>query len=229
MQMVQSVILMVLPALLASKFAFGKYFEPLRLKKPNTTDLLLAFAFAFLVLPAIAMFTNLNNAVHLPDFMNGFEVWARAKESEIAVLTEQMLATDSINGLIINIIIIALGAAVGEELLFRGFIQKVFETKMNYHLAIWLTAFIFAAIHVQFFGIVPRMLLGAAFGYMAVWSGSLWLPVLAHFTNNAIGIVGFYLNHNSIVGVETDHFSYSIGIFSLFASLLILFLIKKKE
>ena len=65
------------------------------------------------------------------------------------------------------------------------------------HMAIWVTAILFSAIHMQFLGFIPRMLMGALFGYMFVWTGTLWIPILMHFTNNAFAISAYYLMANS--------------------------------
>ena len=85
-------------------------------------------------------------------------------------------------------------AAISEELIFRRVIQKLIQKHSNnIHLAIWITAFLFSAIHLQFYGFVPRMLLGAVLGYMYFWSGSIWMPIIAHFTNNFIGVTLAFL------------------------------------
>ena len=82
---------------------------------------------------------------------------------------------------------------IGEEMLFRGTIQRIFsEGKVNTHIAVWCSAFIFSALHFQLFGFIPRMLLGAFFGYLYVWSGSLWLPILAHALNNSLSTLTYY-------------------------------------
>jgi hypothetical protein len=95
-----------------------------------------------------------------------------------------------------NIFLIALIPAFGEELFFRGAVQGIIQEKMNVKFAIWITAIVFSAIHMQFYGFLPRMLLGAFFGYLLFWSENLWLPIAAHFTNNAVAIVFYYLKYN---------------------------------
>ena len=103
----------------------------------------------------------------LPSFFSSIENWMKYKEIEAEILTKQLLVMSSIEGLVINLIIIAVIPAVGEELIFRGCIQKIFTTwTNNYHLGIWIAAILFSAIHFQFYGFIPRMLLGALFGYL---------------------------------------------------------------
>jgi membrane protease YdiL (CAAX protease family) len=125
-------------------------------------------------------------------------------------------------------VVIALLAAICEELFFRGLLQKTLSEHINQHTAIWVTALIFSAVHFQFYGFLPRMLLGAAFGYMVVWSGSLWLPILAHFINNAVGVIAFFIakkqNFNfDIENVGAEN-SWYIGL--LFVPICIYFLIR---
>ena len=74
-------------------------------------------------------------------------------------------------------------------------IQRAIVTlPVNAHVAIWVTAIIFSAVHMQFFGFVPRMILGALFGYLAYWSGSLWLPIIAHAFNNMCAAAGMWVS-----------------------------------
>jgi membrane protease YdiL (CAAX protease family) len=87
----------------------------------------------------------------------------------------------------INLIMIAVLPALGEEFIFRGVFQKIFCRLFGSgHIAIWITAFIFSFVHLQFFGFLPRFILGLLFGYLFYWSRTLWLPVIAHFVNNAV-------------------------------------------
>jgi len=96
--------------------------------------------------------------------------------------------------MILNLFIIAILPAVGEEFFFRGVLQKILiRLFKSVHVAIWVTAFIFSAIHFQFFGFVPRFILGLIFGYLFFWSGTLWLPVISHFINNAVPVIMSYI------------------------------------
>ena len=101
-------------------------------------------------------------------------------------------------------------AGLSEEIFFRGFIQRLFiENKLNHHLAIWFTAILFSAIHLQFFGFVPRVLLGAVLGYLYFYSGNLWLSIIAHTVNNGFAVVMAYitgsLESDPISNLENDY------------------------
>src|SRR5690606_9694418 len=100
----------------------------------------------------------------------------------------------SYSALAINLLMIAIIPAIGEELLFRGGIQNIFyKWFKNPHIAIWAAAILFSAIHVQFYGFIPRMLLWALFGYLLVWGKSIWYPIIGHFINNGSAVVTAFI------------------------------------
>ncbi len=130
-----------------------------------------------------------NQQMTFPPFLQGLENWMKAKEAEATAMTHLLLSTTSYGGLAFNLLLIAVIASVGEEFTFRGVLQPIFKRWTgNGHAAVWITALIFSAIHLQFYGFLPRMLMGVIFGYLYLWSKNIWLPVLAHFINNA-GVV----------------------------------------
>ncbi len=225
--LIQQIFVFALPAIIAAKLAFGNVKQSLLLDTVNCKGVLWAILFIIIAIPAIDTLAQLNTKIHLPNFLSDIETWMRETEAQTNAITERLLYVSTIKELIINILIIALAAAISEELLFRGFLQRIFEEKFNHHVAIWTTAFIFSAIHFQFLGFIPRMLLGASFGYMAVWSRSLWVPIIAHFLNNAIGVVAAYLNNNQIVDIELENFSYTAGAISFTLSILIMYIMRR--
>ena len=178
-----------------------KPFRWLRMDVPvQWQNILLAVVIMVCAVPGINLLADLNSRVELPKSLEFIEQILKSQEEAAAALTERFLQADNIGGLLINIGLMALLPALSEELSFRGTLQqiiykdqsgKVQSTKV--HLAIWITAFIFSAIHMQFYGFVPRMLLGAMFGYVFVWSGSLWVPITMHFVNNGLAVLVYYL------------------------------------
>jgi uncharacterized protein len=150
-----------------------------------------------------------NQNIHFPDFfpnfLKSFETWARAQEDQLAELSKMLTKFNSIGELLIAFVVIALLAGVCEEFLFRGIVQtELFRGTKNIHLSIWVAAILFSAIHVQFFGFIPRLLLGALFGYLFYWSGNLIVPMFAHFVNNAFSILMIYLDQMKIVDTNFD-------------------------
>lgn len=169
-----------------------------------TPVLLTAFAVvAFMGLNSI--FIEWNSNVHLPESAKAIEEWAREYESAAEVLTKFLTTFDSEAQLIIALIVIAVLPAIGEEIVFRGLVQNEFlRATKNIHLSIWIAAFLFSAIHFQFFGFVPRLLLGALFGYLYYWSGNLWMAILAHFVNNGLSVIAMYLYQKGTFTFDLD-------------------------
>ena len=133
-------------------------------------------------------------------------MWARDAEDRTAKLTEVMTSFSSVSDLFIGLAVIALLPAIGEELVFRGLFQnELFRGSGNIHVSIWVSAIIFSAIHIQFYGFIPRVLLGALFGYLYFWSGNLLIPMLAHFTNNGFSVMMIYFNQKELAGVDLEN------------------------
>lgn len=163
------------------------YFQ-LNLVDPRIIFLgILAFFTAY---PFIAVVSSWNEGMQLPEALQGVERWMRESEELLKDTTLRMLGSSSIPQLISNLIVIALIPAIGEELTFRGVIQQGLAKYLkNEHVAVWLAATIFSAIHVQFFGFFPRLLLGVLLGYIFLYGRSLIASIFCHFMNNAIIIV----------------------------------------
>ena len=155
------------------------------------------FGYIFLAMlsfmPLMSLIGHWNESLQLPDNMQSLQRWMERSEKESADLIKVIIMESSVSGFLYNIVILALIPAIGEELLFRGVLQKIMGRWLsNQHVVIWLVAIIFSAIHLQFFGFVPRMLLGAFFGYLYVWSKNIVLPIFGHFVNNAGATIGAF-------------------------------------
>lgn len=135
-----------------------------------------------------------NENMTLPSFLSGIEEWMKEREDIAAGLTESFLLVEGIPGFLVNILMIAIIPAFGEEFFFRGILQKLFgKWFKSTHLAVILASIIFSALHFQFYGFFPRLVLGLIFGYLYAWSGNLWYPIIAHLINNLIPVIGFYI------------------------------------
>ena len=198
-QFTQSAAMFLLPPLC---LAYLWSQEPMKWLKVDNFQSFKVSGFAVLLmlvaLPAINLLSHLNQQITLPAFLEPLEQWMKTSEESANALTEQFLSVTTFGGLIINLLLMALLPAVAEELTFRGVLQRLFQPSTMLqnstpHLAIWCSAILFSAIHLQFYGFIPRMLMGALFGYMLVWTGSLWVPILMHFTNNAIAILLYFV------------------------------------
>lgn len=166
-----------------------------------TVGLTVLIAISFMVVNSAVGEWNMNL-----DFGNsGFAEWAKRSEEQLKVLTEHLTNFNSASHFIFAFIVIAIIPAIGEELIFRGLIQNLFVKAFNnHHVAIWVTGFVFAAIHMQFFGLAPRMLLGVLFGYMYHWSGNLSVAMIAHLVNNGFALTALYLAQSEIIEVSPE-------------------------
>ncbi|MBN2237746.1 MAG: CPBP family intramembrane metalloprotease [Bacteroidales bacterium] len=164
---------------------------------PKLSLVLLALLIGFVSYPIGELIIEWNSSLSFPDFLSGLEQWMRSMEAKAAETASLFLSTSSWSGFLINLLMMAVLAGLGEELLLRGVIQPLFiRWTKNAHAGIWLAAAFFSFLHFQFFGFVPRMLLGALFGYYYYWSKNLWIPILAHIINNGI-IVSYAFYHAS--------------------------------
>jgi len=160
-------------------------------------------AVAFTV--ADSVFIDWNAHVQFPEFLKGFETWARDYEDRAEALTKYLTAFSSPGYFLLAFFVVAILPGFCEELVFRGLIQtQLVKMTKNAHVAIWLSAILFSAFHLQFFGFVPRMLLGALFGYLYYWSGNLFMSMFAHFFNNGLMVVMLYLNQRGLSDVDVD-------------------------
>lgn len=184
--------LIVVPALFMARNG-RPVAEFFRNKKTEWVPVLITFFAVILFMAVNSVFVEWNSNFRFPEFAREFEAWAREKEDTAAELTEFLTRFRSQGELLIAIIVIAVLPAIGEELVFRGLIQnELYRATKNIHASIWIAAVLFSAIHLQFFGFVPRVLLGALFGYLYYWSGNLTLAILAHFVNNGVSVMAMY-------------------------------------
>jgi uncharacterized protein len=182
--------------------------NPIDWIKSKSTPALMILVTTFIVLAFMAtnsVFIEWNATVTFPDFLKDFGAWAREREDLAEKLTKFFIAFESHGDFLLGVFVIALLPAIGEELVFRGMLQpELFRATGNYHAAIWISAIIFSAFHMQFFGFIPRLLLGALFGYLYVWSGNLLIPMIAHFVNNGFSVLMMYLYQKGIITVDME-------------------------
>jgi len=212
-QTIQSFCIFILPPFILC----GMYGVPtgkfLSLKLPDWKPALMGMLSIVVMMPLLNAVVAWNVSLHLPDSLQGVEHWMRESENSAKIVTDRLLAGTSGIDLMLNLIIIAVLAGIGEELFFRGLLMSILTDALKIkhgaalkpwvmHVSIWTIAIVFSAIHMQFFGFFPRMIIGAWFGYLLWWTGSIWVPVLAHFTNNAISTVTVFEQNR---GVLTDN------------------------
>ena len=175
------------------------------LRIPSITEAAFVIILAICLLPLTGFTGELNSGMHLPEWLAGLENWMKEKEDMAERLIETVLNPDTKGSFAVNFIMIAVLPAIGEELIFRGVLQRILTRLFNSgHLAILITSIVFSALHLQFYGFLPRFILGLVFGYLFLWSGTLWLPVIAHFANNAVSVILVYLQNSDIASVPDE-------------------------
>ena len=235
-QVVQSIGVFIIPPFILGWLFYGNSVEYLSLNKSvNFASVLLVLLLSFAASPFIYFIGEMNANMQLPDWLSGVENWMKNAEGNAAELTEAFLKVDNLGGLLFNVFMVAFLPAIGEELLFRGVLQRIFTNwTKNIHWGIWITAILFSAMHMQFYGFVPRMFLGVLFGYLLVWSGSMWLPIIAHFINNAVAVIGMYLIDKKLltpdieeIGTTSD--SYYMAVISVVLITVFMLMIKRQN
>ena len=198
-QAVQSIAMFVIPPFVIAFISSQSVKKYLFInQKLEFISIILLFLLMISSIPIINFYAVLNSKMQLPGFLSYLEKGMKDSEENARIITETFLLVKTPMGLAVNILIIAIIPALGEELLFRGILQRQFtELTKNPHIGILIGAIIFSAIHFQFYGFLPRMLMGILFGYLLFWSKNLWFPIVAHFINNAFAVTAFYFFHGS--------------------------------
>lgn len=198
--------MMLVPALFLAfreKIKISKFYP---LQKPKWQLIAIAFLIALVSNPFLEWSSLINQKMVLPDFLKGLESWMKEKEDAMALVMLKLITVKSVWGFIVNLIVIAVLPAIGEEFMFRGGVQRSLNRLYkSHHVAIWFSAIIFSAIHMQFYGFLPRLLLGAGFGYLCYYGGSLWYAIIAHFLNNGIIVcITYYMQLKNIPLSKVD-------------------------
>ena len=175
------------------------------LEVPHLKEIGLVVILTFCIFPVTSFTGKINSAMHLPELLSGVEQWMTDKEDKADHIIDLLVESNTFPVMMVNLLTIALMPAIAEELIFRGVFQKIFaDLFRSGHIAVRFTAFLFSAIPLQFFGFIPRFILGLVFGYLFLWSGTLWLPVVSHFVNNAFPVILSYLEGLEKLSAPTD-------------------------
>jgi uncharacterized protein len=190
--------------------------------------IVLIFCIMFISSPLVEILSNINEKMVLPHFLSSIQKWMRESEDSTEKLVTAMLQMNTIWAMICDVLVVGLLTAIAEEFMFRGVIQTIFtRLTKNTHAAVWITAILFSAFHMEFFGFLPRLFLGAVFGYFVAWSGSIWTSVWAHFINNGTAVVATYLYQHKKISLNPDDshvFNNKLYIVSLVIVLFLMYL-----
>lgn len=218
-QAIQTIFLFLIPSLAYAFLYQGSIKNYLNTRTHIDTLLLLGTILLIIFIqPAINCIGYYNQQMILPEFLN----WMKEYEESAEKTLKLLFADRTITSLLINLLVIAVLAGLTEEFFFRGCLQQIIlKIVKNRHLAIWITAIIFSAIHFQFYGFVPRVLLGALLGYLFVWSGSIWIPVIVHIIHNAINVVLIHMYYDTPKASQIEDFRFEENALLISASFII--------
>jgi membrane protease YdiL (CAAX protease family) len=202
----QHISLFIVPAIIIlTKLNSGRKLKLKDIKPPRLNEIILVIVLSVCIFPINNFAGTINSGMHFPDWLSGVEKWMIEKEDNASRLIDILMMSNTFWAIIFNVFMIAVIPAIGEELIFRGVFQKILNNLFKSgHLAIWITAFVFSALHFQFFGFIPRFILGLVFGYLFFWGGTLWLPVISHFVNNAVPVIGAYIQGSENISSTLD-------------------------
>ena len=198
-QFIQTVGVFLLPAIVCAWLFSDNYKEYLRIDHPIHLPIAVWAVVSMIVaVPFLNLTYSFNQQMLFPEAFRGLENWMKASETEADKLTQLLLDTKSTPTIIFNFLAICVIAALCEEFMFRGLLQTLLgRIFRNPHVIIWAVAILFSAVHLQFYGFITRMLLGAWLGYLMYFTKTIWIPVLAHFTNNFLTVGIYYLFRNA--------------------------------
>ena len=197
----QDILAFILPAVVTMAIIYRRPFHVMGLDRaPSWLAITIVIVFYVISLPAMNWLVEMNKAMSLPSWMAGIEQAMRTAEDNAAEVTQEMLNINSVGQLIMCVLVVGVMAGLCEEMLFRGaMLRTMQDSRLGKHAVVWITAILFSAFHLQFYGFVPRMLLGVWLGYLFVWTGSLWVPIIAHTLNNSTVVLMSYLSNKGVI------------------------------
>lgn len=207
MTMMQNVLVFIIPAMLVVRQSCPKPWHVMGLDVAPDWRALLLVAVAYVVsIPVLNYTVHLNEAMHLPSSLSWLEQMMRASEDAAQAVTRQLLENSTLPAMLLAVFAVGVMAGVGEEFFFRGAMLGMWrQNGAREHLSVWVVAIVFSAIHLQFYGFVPRMLIGVWLGYLFVWTRSLWVPIAAHALNNSMVVIFSWLTDTHRMTLDIDH------------------------
>lgn len=185
----QDVVMFIAPALATAAMIVGpqRMFGWIGMNRmPGLRICMLALMAYFVSIPLMEWIVDWNAGIQLPQWLAGVETTMRSFEDAANDTVNSIVGAHTVGNLIVSIIIIGIITGIAEETFFRGGLQRVLYRPGHRQVAVWIAALVFSFMHFQFYGFVPRLLLGALFGYVFLWSGSLWTGIILHALNNTL-------------------------------------------
>ena len=220
MQISSQIFTFVLPPILYAMLVKERPFKSLGFSKSTILWLILGVAMMYTILPLNSIFTEWNANIKFPESLASLEKLMQDLQENATEIMMRFINVDTIGGLILNLFMIAGLAALGEELLFRSVIQtSLIRICKNAHIGIFIASAIFSLFHMEFYGLLPRLVLGLLMGYMYYYSRSIWIPMAMHFANNGTIVFLYYLNNIGAINIDVESFG-ETNIFVLILSII---------
>lgn len=174
-------------------------------------------------IPLVQYLTLDDSTFHLPERFSALEASIKLREKYSQSLVNALLKEVSTSGLLLRILVLAIIPAICEELFFRGFVQQTLMKKYSPLIAIFLSALIFSAVHLQLYGFVPRLILGMLLGFLLYVSGSITPGIVAHACFNMMSIFFNYLSQRERWQSKAEN--YHFPLVWIFVSVLVVILL----
>ncbi len=187
--MVAQILFLLVPTLVMMKIQHGKTASVVPWRIPKSSEVVLALVGVFSLQQVMEGYLFFQDKIPLPESLRPFIEQVRRIIEETYTLLVQ---AHSVPELFFVILVVALTPAICEELLFRGLLQKNLTLATNKKAGFIFTGIIFGLYHLNPFLIVPLVALGVFFGFLMFRSETILVPMLAHFTNNVVSIIGTY-------------------------------------
>jgi len=220
-QTISQFAIFIVPPIVFAYLVNRKVFDYLKLNiRFSLPQLLLSVLLIYVSLPFLSWIGSINQQMVLPEFLAGMEDWMKKTEEAASQQIVAFLNVKTFGAIFFNFIMVALIPGIGEELLFRGVLVRLFKKWFgNIHLAVIVSSVLFSALHMQFYGFLPRLALGVILGYAFVWTSSLWVPMILHFLNNATILMVYYMNKTPDgMGDKIESFGSSENVFVIIMS-----------
>lgn len=184
----QDMLVFILPAIAVAVTVTKRPDRLLCVDRPMEPRMLLLAVLALICsIPAMNALVAWNEGISLPPAIDNP---MRMAEENARAAIKMLMGTGTVMDLVMSLLIVAVLAGFSEEIFFRGALQRLIGSgRVGRHAAIWITAILFSLFHFQILGFIPRVLLGAFFGYLLAWSGTIWLPATIHALNNALVVI----------------------------------------
>ncbi|MDR2907382.1 MAG: CPBP family intramembrane metalloprotease [Bacteroidales bacterium] len=219
----------LIPTLLFARYAYERMWDDLKLKNfGKWSDYGWFILLAVIYYPFAVYMQKINEAMTFPESMAGIEQFLRNMEQQAEAVMMRMVSGTSPTDLALALLNMAILPAICEELFFRGVVlNNLMKRTSRIHSSVWLSAILFSFIHFQFYGFLPRLIMGAVLGYAFVLSKSLWVPILLHFLKNATVTGTDYLDNTNRISqdphtMDTKTATLWMAVLSLIASITIL-------